>query len=102
MLTRMGSRGLSLRHFVPMAFVLVLLLLTVAAVSHPQSSIALAGLVATYLIADLVASIFVGIRRRLLLRIPLMLFLVSGVTCGIRCSFMGALFSRIPTYREKV
>ena len=102
MLTKMRSRGLNLRHFVPMAFILVLLLLAVAAVLRPQGSIALAGLVAIYLAADLVASAFAGIRRSLLLQIPLLLlwFPALHVTYGV-ASWV-ALFSRIPAHRAKV
>ncbi|MCX6832214.1 MAG: glycosyltransferase family 2 protein [candidate division Zixibacteria bacterium] len=102
MLTKMKSRGLNLRHFVPMAFVLVLLLLTVMAALQPQSGIVLIVFAAIYLAADLVASAFAGIRRSLLWQIPLLFFwfLALHMTYGV--ASWAALFRRIPAHRAKV
>ncbi len=101
MLLKMGSRGLNLRHFVPMVFVLALLLLGAAGVAWPPSTLALLSLAVIYLAADLVASLSAAVRRRLILQIPLLLlwFPMLHVTYGV--ASLVALLNRIPGDRPK-
>jgi succinoglycan biosynthesis protein ExoA len=72
MLMRRGHGGLSLRHFVPMAFVGgQALLLLIGLFVHPALYVLRAAL-AIYLASAIVASIQVGLRERLNWQIPLL------------------------------
>lgn len=79
MLSRMGLSGLSLRHFVPLAFITCLVILGLTAFYFRTAALALAGMMAVYLLAALVATALATRRNRLgwrALALPLWYFLL--------------------------
>ncbi len=74
MLTKMGRRGLNLRHFTPLLFVLLLVSLAVISLFIPPALIALIAVAGLYLLTDVIASVVAGLRRRMYWQILPMIF----------------------------
>jgi glycosyltransferase involved in cell wall biosynthesis len=96
MLTRMKVSGLSPRHFVPMLFVLVLIGLSAATLFAPVCGLLLAGVAAIYLVADITASIHIGLKRRLVWSTPLLLLWFPAIHITYGLASLSALFARTP------
>lgn len=81
---RMGGRGFSLRHFVPLAFVLSLVLLVALACLWPLGKLLLPVAAAAYGASAVVASLVAAIRHRLTWQIVILplLFLALHLTYG--------------------
>lgn len=72
--TRQGAGGFSLRHFVPMAFVFVLLLLAVLSIFLSEPRYALLGIAKLYGLVAVIASIVAAIQHKLTWQVLLLPF----------------------------